>query len=215
MSDFYDDMEARNKGAWVVHHGKKTSGTVNGSAEFPALDAAGKAASLLSQLSSTDDSTVDKIRVDAFAKSAGLNPRIELPEILNMLERRRLIEQSSNGGVAVLGVTSRATVQYAADIFDEQDPTAEEQASVALAEITSSSPYRSNQVSEFISDQFRLSNNKTSELLQRFESIGFVDSEGAGDAKTYFNGNIFRRDTIEKTKKSPRLPHICRADFNR
>ena len=50
MTKFYDGIDAPSKGAWVVHHGQKTASTVNGAAEFPALDAAGKAASLLSQL---------------------------------------------------------------------------------------------------------------------------------------------------------------------
>jgi hypothetical protein len=102
MAKFYDSIQARSKGAWVVHHGQKTAATINGAAEFPALDAAGKAASLLSQLAATDQAAVDKARVDALAKAAGLNPRIELPELLKVLERRRLIEMSATGDIAVL-----------------------------------------------------------------------------------------------------------------
>lgn len=44
MSPFYEQIQSPNKGAWVIHHSQKTAGTVNGAAEFPALDAAGKAA---------------------------------------------------------------------------------------------------------------------------------------------------------------------------
>jgi hypothetical protein len=131
MAKSYDEIEAPSKGAWVVHHGQKTAATVNGAAEFPALDAASKAASLLSQLAATEDSTVDKIKVDALAKAAGLNPRIELPALLHLLEQRRVIDRSASGAVAVLGVTSRATVQHAAEIFEDQEPTPEERASIA------------------------------------------------------------------------------------
>src|SRR5437763_1878654 len=130
MAKFYDDIQARSKGAWVVHHGQKTAATVNGAAEFPALDAAGKAASLLSQLAASDQVAINKPRVDALAKAAGLNPRIELPELLKMLERRRVIAISTGGGVEVLGLTSAATVQHAANIFEEQEPSSEERASI-------------------------------------------------------------------------------------
>ncbi len=81
MTKFYEGIELRTKGAWVVHHGQKTAATINGAAEFPALDAAGKAASLLSRLAATEQATVDKAGVEALAKAAGLNPRIELPEL--------------------------------------------------------------------------------------------------------------------------------------
>jgi hypothetical protein len=47
MAKYYDAIPVRTKGAWVVHHGQKTAATISGAAEFPALDAAGKAASLM------------------------------------------------------------------------------------------------------------------------------------------------------------------------
>lgn len=53
MSPFYEQFSRTNKGAWIIHHSQKTAGTVNGAAEFPALDAAGKAAALLSQMAAT------------------------------------------------------------------------------------------------------------------------------------------------------------------
>jgi hypothetical protein len=201
MANFYESIEGRSKGAWVVHHGQKTAATVNGAAEFPALDAAGKAASLLSQLAATDQSVIDKSRVDAPARAAGLNPRIELPELLRVLERRRLIATSGAGDVEVLGLTSRATVQHAGDIFEEQDPTPEERASIALAELTSSSPVPHVRMAEFLSDEFKLPSAQTRELLTRSETVGFVDAEGRNADKLYFNGNLFRRDNLAKASR--------------
>ncbi len=43
MSDFYNGIEKRARGAWAIHHAQKTAATVNGSAEFSALDTAGLA----------------------------------------------------------------------------------------------------------------------------------------------------------------------------
>jgi hypothetical protein len=99
MSPFYEQIQFHNKGAWVIHHSQKTAGTVNGAAEFPALDAAGKAAALLSQMAATSQATLDKSRVNALAKAAGVS-RIELPELLRVLEGRRLIEMSADGGAS-------------------------------------------------------------------------------------------------------------------
>ena len=213
MANFYDDIQARSKGAWVVHHGQKTSVTIHGAAEFPALDAAGKAASLLSQLAATEQATVEKVRLDALAKAAGLNPKIELPELLNILERRRVIDISATGGVEVLGLTSGATVQHAADIFEEQNPTREERATIILAEIASAAPVPHNQLKEFVSDELKLSSASTQEILLKSETVGFVDAEGRDTDKLYFNGNLFRRDNL--TKVSRVLGSLSQAEQNR
>lgn len=201
MSNFYQQIAKRNRGAWVVHHAQKTAATVNGSAEFPALDTAGKAASLLSQLAATDQITVEKQKVDALGRAAGLNPRIELPALLDLLVQKRVIERSTAGDVEVLGLSSSATVQHAADIFEDQEPSQEERASVALAELTSDAPTAVDRTREFIEDEFRLTRNRANELLSRSEAIGFVDAEGAGKDKLFFNGNLFRRDNLDKVNR--------------
>jgi hypothetical protein len=173
---------------------------VNGAAEFPALDAAGKAAALASQMAATSEVTLDNAQVTALAKSAGLS-RIELPELLRVLQRRRLVDISANGDVEVLGLTSRATVRHAAEIFEEQDPTPEEQASIVLAEVTSAAPVPQAQLAEFVSDEFKLDTAQCRELLLRSETVGFVDAEGQNADKLFFNGNLFRRDNLVKEKR--------------
>ena len=200
MPPFYEQIQSHNKGAWLIHHSQKTASTVNGAAEFPALDAAGKAAALLSQMAETSQATLDKARVNVLAKAAGLS-RIELPELLRVLEQRRLIEISENGDVEVLGLTSRATVQHAAEIFEEQDPTPEERASIVLAEVTSAAPVLQAQLVEFVGDEFKLGIPQCRELLVRSETVGFVDAEGQNTDKLYFNGNLFRRDNLVKAKR--------------
>lgn len=201
-SEFYANISAKHKGAWVVHHGQKTSATMAGAAEFPALDTAGKAASLLSQLAASDEeATVSKKRVEALSKAAGLNPKLETPALLGILARQRLVDVSSDGEVAVLGLTSSVTVQHAAAIFEDQEPTGEERATIALAELTSDAPVSAQRTKEFISDEFQLTSQRAEEVLNRSETMGFVDAEGATDTKLLFNGNLFRRDNIAKTKK--------------
>lgn len=201
MTNYYDGIDKRSRGAWAIHHAQKTAATVNGSAEFSALDTAGKAASLLSQLAANVQTTVEKTRVDALAKAAGLNARLELPALLDLLESRRLIAKSSTGDVEILGLTSSATVLHAADLFDDLDPTDEERASIALAEATSGAPQLASQTALFIADEFKLGKGALDNLMERSEVFGFVDAEGNGSDKLYFNGNLFRRENLEKTAR--------------
>ncbi|PQA72322.1 hypothetical protein [Brucella oryzae] len=201
MSARYDAITKKEKGAWVVHHSQKTASTQNASAEFPALDAAGKASSLLSQFAASEQSVVPKETVDAFARAAGLNPKTELYSLIEMLKKRRVIDTSASGEVSVLGLTTNVTIQHASDIFEEQEPTAEERATIVLAEIASVSPVMQKETVEFISDEFQLNKIRANELLERSETIGFIDGEADGAERIYFNGNLFRRDNLNKVTR--------------
>lgn len=213
MSKFFDQLDARTRGAWVVHHGQKAAGALNAAAEFPALDTAGKAASLLSQLAATDQVAISASKINALAKAAGLNPKLELPALLGILEQERLIDRTKSGAVSVLGLTTSATVQHAATIFATQEPTREELAAIAIAEISSNAPLPHATAAEFISDEFKLTRPASNDFIIRSEAIGFIDAEGAGDDKLIFNGNIFRRDSLNKTQRV--LSSLTQADIQK
>ena len=201
MPNIYDQISKEVKGAWVVHHGRKTAGTMGAGAQFPSLEAAGKAASLLSQFAASDQLVIAKTRVGGFAKAAGLNPKMELPPLLEMLRNRRVIDVGASGDIECLGLTSTATVQHACDLFEAEGPTVEERAAITLAEITSHSPLTHQTTHQKISDEFGIPCSSTTELLRVSETVGFIDAEGRGKDKLYFNGNLFRRDNIAKTKR--------------
>lgn len=84
------------KGAWVIHHGRKLVLDVNGPAEFPAINEAAKAATLLTKLGQANQATVTKLEARAIAVASGLDPRLELNGLLQVLERKRLIDQSKD-----------------------------------------------------------------------------------------------------------------------
>lgn len=196
--------ESRKKettGAWIVYHGQKVASDMNGPSEFAALDTAAKAASLLSQLAASEETTIPPERVKALAKAVKLNPRTELPSLLDILKGRRLIEVSMAGEVAVLGLSTRASLQHTSDIFLAENPSLEEQASIALAEQSSQAPLLRKEAEEFIGDTCRLPGNRTVDFLRRAENIGFIDAEGRGSDTLYFNGNLFRRAGVAKTKQ--------------
>lgn len=119
MANYFDGIDAHSRGAWVVHHAKRIATTVGGNAEFPALDTAGKAASLLSQFAASEQIDISKSKVDALAKAVGLNPTLEVPALLGLLSQKRLIELASDGSISVLGLSSYATVGHASQLFDD------------------------------------------------------------------------------------------------
>jgi len=195
------DKDTReNTGAWIVHHGRKLALDSNGAAEFPAIDEAAKAANLLARLGETNQVTLDLTEVKAIAVAAGLNPRHELSGLLGVLEQKRLIDQAGSQ-IAVLGVTTRGALGHAADIFNEAEPTNFERAAIELGDVVSVEPKLRKKVAESIGDQYLLASSDVTDFLNRSEQLGFVDAEGEKDARLLFNGNLFRREFVNKTVK--------------
>lgn len=188
------------QGAWVIHHGRKVSMDANGSSEFPAIDQASKATSLIVALAGTDDAIISHEKVKAIGRASRLNPKRELQAFLDLLEDRRLIEQKDSG-VVVLGLTNRAALQHAAELFDEEEPESTELAAIELAELTSTSPRPFSEVSEYIGDTYEFTKSDTADFIRRVEEIGFIDSEGEAGHQLIFNGNLFRRDSVSKANK--------------
>jgi hypothetical protein len=186
-------------GAWIVHHGRKIALDVEAPAEFPVLDESAKAAELLIRLGQTDTATLTKSETEAVARAAHLNPRSEMPHYLGILATRRLIDRAGDE-VRVLGVTSRAALSHAVDILIDAGPSRYEEAAIDLAEITSQSPQIITAAAEYISDTYRISSKDTQDFVLRSIEVGFVDFEGERGDGLLFNGNLFKRDTVAKSK---------------
>ncbi|MCG7392654.1 hypothetical protein MHY87_07025 [Microvirga sp. ACRRW] len=193
-------MDKKTKGAWVVHHGRKVAADLRGAAEYSAIDLASKAATLLARLAESDEAVLSHDQVVVAARIGGLNPKSELEPCLAQLESRRVIDRA-DGGVAVLGITGQTALNHAADLFDDNEPQSYERAAIDLAELVSTSPVPSHMAQELIGDNHKLTNADAADFLQRAAEIGFVDSEGDGKDRLLFNGNLFRRETAEKTKR--------------
>lgn len=191
-------MDAKTKGAWLVHHTHKLE-QVNGVQEFNNIYAAGKAAILLSALSASDQTSLPHTRVEVLAKASNINTLFELPKLLDLLQSRGLV-QVSKKGVDVLGVTTAAVVQHASGVYDELGPSASENAALEFSEIASQSPLRQKESKIYLGDTLKLTTTESAGLLEQAEQIGFVDFEDLGGDKVYFNGNLFRREQIAKTQ---------------
>ncbi|WP_417485258.1 hypothetical protein [Maricaulis salignorans] len=194
-------MEKTTTGAWIVHHGRKVAASVAGPSEYSALDIAAKSTELLIRMSGSDEETLPESLVNNIAKYAGLNPKTELPACLAQLRQQRVIDVSASGEVVVLGITASSALGHAADLFEKNEPEPHERAAIGLGEITSIKPVSSVQASEYISDEYKLPRATSSDYINQFTEYGFIDSDGIGDDKLLFNGNLFRRNTASKTLK--------------
>ncbi|MEL6857416.1 MAG: hypothetical protein AAFO74_03455 [Pseudomonadota bacterium] len=194
-------MEKTEKGAWIIHHGRKVSGVTGGAAHYSAIDTAAKAAALLARMSASEQAVIPKKQVEALARVGGLNPKTELSYCLQQLQQQAVISVGESGDVEVLGVTSHSALGHASDLFERSDPNAYERASIELGEIASREPTLETDAAEYISDICELTADDTAEFLNQARSFGFVDHEGHNEDRLLFNGNMFRKNSIQKTKK--------------
>lgn len=191
-------MDKKVKGSWLIHHTNKLQGVTNQSG-YDNTYLAGKAGILLSAISANNSITVNNDRLDVLARSANIS-KIELPTLIDVLEKQKLIDKSS-GGVAVLGVTTTTALQHTSDLFDSLEPQPNELASIAIAERASLSPILTDDVKEELGDTYKLASSELTQLFTEAEQIGFVDVEKISNDQTLlFNGNLFRREATEKIK---------------
>lgn len=194
-------MKNRTEGAWIIHHTKKLQ-EVNRVSDFEDIELAGKCGLLLSSLAaSNEQSTLDKEKVNAISNSLNINKKLELPIIKETLRDAQLIDISQSGDISVLGITTSGILTHTSDIFNETSKDNFQKASLELTNFSSDIPINESLLQEYISDTFKLDSKTNSKLFQQAEEIGLIDYEIFDTEKIYFNGNLFKRDSIEKTSK--------------
>jgi hypothetical protein len=190
-------MKKKITGAWIIHHCRKLQGVTLATQDYEQIGFAGKCGTMLNALAGTQEVDVTMDRVQALAKANGISTKLELPSILQELQRQRLIDQGKSG-IAVLGLTTAQTLQKTATIFDDSSPTQCEKAALDVAEKVSELPVVKNETAKYVSDTFHLQTKDTEEILNQCKQIGFFDAENISGQDIYFNGNLFRREDIVK-----------------
>ena len=193
-------MDKRTEGAWLINHTKKLL-DFRDTQEFEDIDLAGKCGVFLSNLAASDEESIlNSEKVHAIAKVSNIK-KTEIETIKAILKDARLIDTSKDGSLSVLGITTSTVLTHTSDIFKNSSPSNYQRAVLELAENVSDLPKEGSILSEYISDTFKLSNSESSDLFIQAEEIGFVDYEMLdNDSKFYFNGNLFRRENVAKTK---------------
>ncbi len=192
-------MDNKTVGAWIIHHTKKLQGVHLPRFDYDHINLAGKCGILLSALSRSSDSDLPNDKVELLAQANGLSATTELPTILNKLDEQRLIDKGSSG-ISVLGLTTIQTLEYTANIYNSTESKPCEEISIDLAEKSSRIPIIKDNLLEYVSDTYHMSDSETTDILNQCEQIRFFDFEDALGEKVYFNGNLFRRENMRKTK---------------
>lgn len=192
-------MDKKVKGSWLIHHTNKLQNITN-QGKYQNTFVAGKAGILLSAISETNQSDVSNEKLQVLANASNINIAFELPKLLDILKDQDLVDITSSG-VGVLGVTTISALQHTANIFESLNPKNIELSAIELAEAASNKPVSSSEVSEKLSDTYKLATSEIEQLFYDSEKIGFVDVEPISKSESLiFNGNLFRRDSAIKTK---------------
>jgi len=192
-------MDKKVKGSWLIHHTNKLQNITN-QGKYQNTFVAGKAGILLSAISETNQSDVSNEKLQVLANASNINIAFELPKLLDILKDQDLVDITSSG-VGVLGVTTISALQHTANIFESLNPKSIELSAIELAEVASNKPVSSSEVSEKLSDTYKLATSEIKQLFYDSEKIGFVDVEPISKSESLiFNGNLFRRDSAIKTK---------------
>lgn len=194
-------MDKKTQGAWIIHHGKKIAGANNASASYATIDLAAKSGALLSRMAGSKQFELNKTLVETLAKAGGINPKTELPVCLSQLEEQQVIGRADNGAVTVIGVTASSALEHTASLFEANDPEAHESAAIGLGELVSKAPLEREIAKEQIGDEYRLGSEQVEDILEQSASLGFVESDEDSCNPLLFNGNLFRRDSVVKTKR--------------
>lgn len=197
MTPVATSTKTYNTGAWLIHHDQKLSAVK--SSEFENITTAGRAARLLSCISKELIWTVSDERVNALAHANGIKKH-EVAGLLAELEGAGVIQRGASG-VSVLGVTQANLFKHADAVFENQDPSGMERAALELAELASEAPIEEGAAGEEISDTYKLSRGEIEDLFLLSKQIGFVDHEPSEGRTLLFNGSLFKRDNIEKSKR--------------
>lgn len=191
-------MEKRTEGAWLLHHTKKLL-DLKDTQEFDDIELAGKCGIFLSNLAADDESDLNSDKVTAIARVSNIK-KTEIDTIKNRLADSHLISLGKNGSISVLGITSSSVLTHTSDIFQELKPANFQKAAIDLSENISDLPNTEKNLKDYIGDVYNLSNSETNELFSLSEEAGFIDFELLkGDAKYYFNGNLFKKEFANKT----------------
>lgn len=193
-------MNERTEGAWIIHHTKKIQ-KIEDSSDFGDIEIAGKCGLFLSSLAASDeDSTLSETQVNAIATAANIK-KIELDAVKNTLKKAKLIDVAKNGSISVIGITTANVLLHTSSVFVSNTNDSFQKASLELSNYIADSPQNEQNTKQYIADNFKLESKKNQRLFSEAEEIGLIDCEVLDDKKVYFNGNLFKRNSIAKTAK--------------
>ncbi|KQU97007.1 hypothetical protein ASD00_19465 [Ensifer sp. Root31] len=189
-------MEKKTKGAWLLAQSKNLDGYHGpGAARIENVSYSGKIGRLYNLLRRHADEqstfTISRHTVDMACQLNDIDKPAR-QNGLKVLEEAGRVDVAGDGSIAVLGATTAAVLEATAEIFEDQNPSADEQAILDLSERVSDRPVDRAEAEEYISDMHRLKRADAKSLIDVSKGTGLIDEEGTSGEGILFNSNTFR-----------------------
>lgn len=207
-------METKTKGAWLLAHSKSLDAFSGaGTAQLENISYSGKIGRLYNLLRRQSDEastfTIPSQNVSYVCHLNGIDkPTRQIG--LQILKDAGRIDVTKNGAVAVLGATTQAVLETTVEIFDEQEPTPDEQAIIDLSERVSEEPFKRSEAEEYISDTHKLTKADATSLVDLSKKTALIDEEGELGCGILFNSHTFRDGRY--AQKAYKVLEMLKAD---
>lgn len=197
-------LEKKTKGAWLLAQSKSLSGyTGGGATRLENVSHSGKIGRLYNLLRRQADDqttfTISKQTIETTCKLNGIEKSDRLIG-LQVLQDAGRIDVAKDGAVAVLGATTQAVLEATAEIFDDQNPTPDEQAIIDLSERVSGKPVKRAEAEEYISDTHKLAKADATSLVDLSKKTALIDEEGEQGHGILFNSHTFATASTPKRR---------------
>lgn len=189
-------MDKKTKGAWLLAQSKNLDAVTGpGAARLENISYAGRIGRLYNLLRrNIADDPSPTISSETVKRACQLNG-IDKPTRdvgLTALKNAGRIDIAKNGAVSVLGATTTAVLETTSDIFDEADPSGDEEAVLELSEKVAERPLGRQDATTFVGDLYKIPLAKATSLIDLCKSTAIIDEETDRDRTILFNSNTFR-----------------------
>lgn len=207
-------MEKKTKGAWLLAQSKSLDGYSGaGAARLENISYSGKVGRLYNLLRRQSDEastfTISKQIVDNACQLNGIDKSARQVG-LQILKDAGRIDVANDGSIAVLGATTQAVLEATVEIFDDQKPSADEQAILDLSERISGKPVKRAEAEEYISDTHKIKKADATTLVDLSKQTALIDEEGERGHGLLFNSHTFRDGKY--AEKAHRVLEQLKAD---
>lgn len=207
-------MDKKTKGAWLLAQSKSLDAYSGpGTARLENISYSGKVGRLYNLLRRQSDESstfiIPKNLVDNACQLNGIDKSAR-QDGLRILKDAGRIDTTKDGAIAILGATTQAVLEATVDVFDDQNPTSDEQAIIDLSEYVSGKPLKRKDAEEFISDTHKLAKAEASTLVDLSKKTALIDEEGESGHTILFNSHTFRDGSY--AEKSYRVLQQLKAD---
>lgn len=188
-------MEKKTKGAWLLAQSKSLDGYSGaGAARLENVSYSGRIGRLYNLLRRHSDHAntfvISKQIVDNACQLNGID-KSSRQVGLQVLKDAGRVDVAKDGSIAVLGATTQAVLEATAEIFEEQKPSADEEAIIDLSERVSGKPVKRAEAEEFIADTHKLKKEDAASLVDLSKSTALIDEEGERGHGILFNSHTF------------------------